>query len=81
MSTKILLGVFVLSNVGIGETVRRTIGNIWVVSDQAAADEVQVGAFGCIVVTDLAAAAGAASIPGPFTDANDDGWFVWQGFS
>jgi hypothetical protein len=31
-----------------------------------------------IVVSDLALAAGAGSIPGPVTDANDDGWFVWE---
>ena len=31
-----------------------------------------------VVVNDLALAAGAASIPGPFTDASDDGWFVHQ---
>jgi len=48
-----------------------------VISDQASVAEQQNGAFGMVVVTDLAAAAGAASIPGPVTDANDDGWFVW----
>jgi len=30
-----------------------------------------------MVVSDLAIAAGAASIPGPVTDSDDDGWFVW----
>ncbi len=81
VSSKVLLATFVLSNVGIGETIRRTLGGIYVVSDQSAADEPLAGAFGMIVVSDLAGAAGAASIPGPFTDASDDGWFVWQGFS
>jgi len=75
--TKVLLATIVLSNVGIGEVVRRTRGQVLVISDQASVAEQQNGAFGMVVVTDLAAAAGAASIPGPVTDANDDGWFVW----
>ena len=80
-ATKILAIVFTLNNPGIGETVRRTRGSFFVHSDQAAALEVQLGAFGMVVVSDLALAAGAASIPGPGTDAADDGWFVWQGFT
>ena len=34
-----------------------------------------------MIVTDLAAAAGIASIPAPITDAGDDGWFVHQSFA
>ncbi len=30
-----------------------------------------------MVVTDLALAAGAASVPGPVTDIGDDGWFLY----
>ena len=75
--TKVLFASFILSNIGINETVRRTRGIIHMRSDQAAGNEDQAGAFGMIVVTDLAVAAGAASIPGPVTDASDDGWFVW----
>jgi len=41
------------------------------------APEIQIGAFGLILVNDLAAAAGAASIPGPYTDRGDDGWFTY----
>ncbi len=80
-SSKILLGTFVLSNLGIGETVRRTLGQIMVRSDQVAAGEDVIGAFGMIVVSDIAAAAGIASVPDPVTEASDDGWFVWQGLS
>ncbi len=80
-STKILLGSFTLSNPGIGETVRRTLGQIFVRSDQVAAGEDVIGAFGLIVVSDIAAAAGIASVPDPVTEQNDDGWFVWQGLS
>ena len=80
-STKVLIATLTLSNPGIGETVRRTVGQVYVISDQTAASEIQAGAFGVIVANDLAIAAGAASIPGPVTDRNDDGWMVWQGFS
>ena len=78
VSSKTLLGQIVLSNPGINETVRRVLGTIYVQSDQLVANERQIGAFGMAVVSDLALAAGAASIPGPVTDASDDGWFLWQ---
>ena len=80
-ATKVLLTSFVLINSGISETVRRTRGRFGVISDQASTTEQNVGAIGFIVVSDLALAAGAASIPGPVTDASDDGWFVWEGFA
>ncbi len=79
--TKVLLTTVTLSNPGINETVRRTRGVLSVFSDQEAANEQQHGAFGLVVVSDLAIAAGAASIPGPATDASDDGWFVWMPFA
>jgi len=71
---------FVLSNAGIAETIVRTEGMLFVISDQASTFELQNGALGMVVVSDLAIAAGAGSIPGPVTDASDDGWFVWQPF-
>ena len=80
-ATKVLLATVVLSNPGINETVRRTRGRFSVHSDQAVGGEPQLGALGWIVVNDLAVAAGAASIPGPVTDASDDGWFVWEPFA
>jgi len=79
-ATKVLIASFVPSNPGIDCTILRCIGGIAVASDQAAAVEVQSGAFGMILVTDQAAAAGVASMPGPFTDGNDDGWFCHQSF-
>ncbi len=78
--TKVLLAVSELSNPGITETVIRTRGMFGILTDAATASEFQHGAFGMIVVNDLAAAAGAASIPGPVVDASDDGWFVWEPF-
>ena len=79
--TKFFLISFILDNPGISETVRRTRGQIYVRSDQAGSAEDQVGALGIMKVNDVALAAGAASIPGPSTEASDDGWFVWRPFS
>jgi len=78
--TKILLGFFFLAT-AFEETVVRVRGMMTVITDQAAAGEPQVGAFGMIRVTDRAIAAGATSIPGPMTDGDDDGWFVWTPFA
>ena len=80
-ATKVLLGAFSLSNPNIDETILRTVGIISVTSDQTAGSEQQVGAFGLIVVSDLAIAAGAASIPSPITDIQDDGWFAYVPFA
>ena len=77
-STKVLLGSFALENPGIEETVRRTMGRMFVQSDQFAIIESQFGALGFAVVTDQALAAGVASFPGPVTDAASDSWFVWE---
>ncbi len=79
-ASKVLVLTFTLDNPGISEVVRRTRGDYFVGSDQQTTTELQMGAWGCIVVTDAALAAGVASIPGPVTDANDDGWFVWESF-
>ena len=77
-ATKVIIGAFTLDNPGISETVMRTRGRIYISSDQSAAEESQIGALGMAVVTDNAHAAGAASLPGPVTDAGDDGWFLWM---
>jgi len=74
---KSLIATFSLINPGISETVRRTRGTFLGHSSVTTAGDV-IGALGFIVVSDLAIAAGAASIPGPVTDASDDGWFVWE---
>ena len=80
-ATKVLIGGFTLSNAGIDETVLRVVGSIAVRSDQFAASEDQFGAFGMIVVSDVARTTGITAIPSPITDGSDDGWFVYQGFS
>ena len=80
-ASKVLISTFALLTEGIDLTILRTVGRFNVTSDQSAGVEVQIGAWGLIIVTDLAAAAGIASIPGAFTDADDDGWYTHQMFS
>ena len=77
-ASKAIVLTLTLDNPGIAETIVRSIGRFFVQSDQALVVEQQLGAWGGIVTTDAAVAAGAASIPGPSTDASDDGWFVWE---
>jgi len=78
--TKVLLGFFFLAT-AFEETVVRVRGMMTVITDQTVAGEPQVGAFGMIRVTDRAIAIGATAIPGPMTDGDDDGWFVWTPFA
>ncbi len=77
-NTKIIAATFQLSNPGIGETVRRTRGRFMVVSDQVSFVEDHLGAMGMMIVNDVAAGIGITAIPGPVTEAGDDGWFVWE---
>ena len=76
-NSKVLLGGFTLSVDSVDETVLRTVGVIAVSSDQVAANERQIGAFGLIRVFDAVVAVGVTAIPGPVTDASDDGWFLY----
>ncbi len=78
-SVKVLL-VGLTSTVALDVTVLRVRSNLFIASDQNAASEHQVGAFGAIVVTDDAFAAGASAVPGPITDPGAD-WFVYQPFA
>jgi len=79
--TKAILATFALNTTNLGETILRTRGLLWVQSDQSVAfNEQQSGAFGGLVATSNAVAAGVASLPDPFTDGADDGWFVHRPF-
>jgi len=64
----------------IQSTIVRTRGLLSVVSDQTIAGEFPFGAMGMAIVSEQARAAGAASIPDPYTDSQWDGWFVHQFF-
>ena len=58
-------------------TIVRNRGLLFVRPQVVTASLTLAGAWGIGVVTDRAFAAGAASIPGPFTDADWDGWMAW----
>ena len=62
-------------------TIVRTRGNFSIIPSTFGADLSIIGAFGIGIVSDQAFAAGAASIPGPWTDPDWGGWFVWQPFA
>ncbi len=62
-------------------TIMRTRGMISIVPQVFGADLVINGAFGIGVVSNEAVAAGVASIPEPFSDADWGGWFVWRSFT
>ena len=67
--------------IGAGETIIRTRGLFAWKSDQTAASENQLGAFGMGVVTEQAATLGITAIPHPDTDASWDGWFYHTYFA
>ncbi len=78
-ASKVLLGSFTLNNPGIDETLLRTVGTLFVATD-ALSNESQIGAVGLIPITEIALAAGVASIPGPVSDIGSDGWAFHQTF-
>jgi len=59
-------------------TIVRTHLFLGIQSDQTAATENQLAAFGMAVVSDQATAAGVASIPTPDTNVDSEFWFVHQ---
>ncbi len=71
--------VIVMSNATLSTTTIVRLRGLFLVrpSDYSADLDMQ-GALGIGMVSDQAFAAGAASIPGPWTDPDWDGWFVWQ---
>ncbi len=61
-------------------TIVRTRGMVSIRPQSFAGDLSIGGAFGVAIVSDEAFAAGTASIPRPFDDANWGGWMVWRSF-
>ena len=59
-------------------TVIRTVGMLFIQSDQIAAIETMISAFGLAVVSDQASAIGVTAIPTPITDESSDLWFMYQ---
>ena len=62
-------------------TITRTVGTLWVRSDQIAAIESFSGAVGGMVISLKASTTGATAIPDPVTEVSSDEWFMYQGFS
>ena len=62
-------------------TIVRTRGQVSVRPAAFNADVALAGAYGVCVVSSDAFAAGAASIPRPFDDADWGGWYVWRSFT
>ena len=81
-STKVLLqslsSAVLVAALGPESTIIRTRGRVMVFSDQAVADESQLGAIGMAVVSDQARSTGITAVPGPVTDSSWDGWFLWE---
>ncbi len=73
-ASKVIIGSFQLTEPN-DITLMRTRGILHVVTDLPSTEE-QVGAFGFMLVTETAFAAGVASIPGPVTNGNED-WPIW----
>ncbi len=62
-------------------TITRTVGTLFVYSDQVAAFEAPFGAVGGMVVSAKAVATGATAIPDPVTEGSSDEWFMYQNFA
>jgi len=59
-------------------TIVRTIGMLYVESDQVAGSEPTAGAMGITVVTARALTVGITALPDPITEAEADYWFLFQ---
>ena len=62
-------------------TIIRLRGEFMIYSDQSAQDEDPFGAIGAMIVNGEAFDAGVASIPTPYTESFDNGWFYHQYWS
>ena len=62
-------------------TIVRTRGLLSIESDQRAASESQIGAFGIGFVNVVAGALGITALPGPASECSWGGWFLHQFFS
>ena len=79
---KIIVASFDAASNGLASpTIVRSRGQVSIFPGAGVTGDVEiVGAYGLAIVSDRAFAAGVASIPGPWTDAGWDGWFVWRSF-
>ena len=61
-------------------TIVRSRGELSLSPDTGAVDRAISGAFGIGFVNEVAGALGVTGVPGPATDCNWGGWFLWQPF-
>jgi len=61
-------------------TIRRTRGLLSIASDQSAAIEETIGAFGACVISDHAQGVGISAMPDPANDISEDLWAVYVPF-
>ena len=81
-NTKVLVASFTPSGAGMEKpTLIRTRGQVSVKPQASSADLELAGAIGIGVVSDQALTIGITAIPGPFTDADWDGWAMWRSFA
>ena len=81
-TAKVIVAIFDPAAAGLPKpTIIRTRGFVSVRPSAFSADIGFSGAFGACIVSDQAAAAGVASVPGPFSDADWDGWYMWRSFA
>ena len=59
-------------------TITRTVGSLYVRSDQVAAIEDPFGALGALVLSEKAVATGATATPDPVTEGESDSWFMYM---
>ena len=62
-------------------TIMRTVGSIWVGSDQVAAAEQPFGAMGFQIVSEKAATTGATALSDPITEEDSDAWYTYKAFA
>ena len=79
-TTKVLVASAGQGVSGIDTTILRTRGIFGAFPSAPSADRFLSGAFGIMLVSNQALAAGVASIPGPATNADNDGWLVHEYF-
>ncbi len=79
-TTKVLIATATPAPAGVDLTILRTRGIAAFIPSAPTTDRFASGAFGIMIVSAQAAAAGVASIPGPATNADNDGWFVHEWF-
>ena len=81
-TAKVLVGSFDPEGSGLPKpTVIRTRGELSVIPNPLTATAEVVGAWGLAIVSDQAFAIGITAVPGPFDEADWDGWFAWGSFS